>query len=48
MGLKAHQMNVETHLGVDIYQRLAPEREEDVPLETAWQAWTQGGLALPL
>jgi len=24
------------------------EREEDVPPETAWQAWTQGGLAIPL
>jgi hypothetical protein len=26
-------------LGADTYQRLAPEREEDVPPETAWQAW---------
>jgi hypothetical protein len=33
--------------GADIYQRLAPEREEDVPPETPWQAWTQGGLAFP-
>jgi len=33
--------------GADIYRRLAPEREEDVPSETSWQAWTQGGLAIP-
>ena len=30
--------------GAYTYQRLALEREEDVPPEIAWQAWTQGVL----
>jgi hypothetical protein len=45
MGLKAHQMDVETPQGAETDQRVCTREEEDVPPEAAWQSLTQGGCA---
>jgi hypothetical protein len=45
MGLRAHQMDVETPAGAETSQRVCTGEEEDVPPEATEKTCTRGGYA---